>query len=79
MMSQQKLREARKRAQSEQSQNDRGGAGMIEIALPKSLYEFYTARSRVTRISVSDLIVSDLESYHEHRRYQENYAEKVHP
>jgi hypothetical protein len=22
---------------------------------------------------------SDLESYHKHRRYQENYAEKVHP
>jgi hypothetical protein len=49
------------------------------LDLPPDLSEHYGDLSIQTGKSVSDLIVSDLEEYHEMKRYQENYKEKVHP
>ena len=52
---------------------------LITIEMPDDLAQHYRNKSRDTGKSVSELVVSDIEQYHEYRRYQDNYREKTHP
>jgi hypothetical protein len=51
----------------------------MNLDLPPDLSEHYGDLAVQTGKSVYELIVSDLEEYHEMKRYQENYKEKVRP